>query len=64
MMPGKNGFYVCREVKSNLRTCLIPVVLITALSDSESRIEGIKSGADDSSVALWIRMKCWRAKTI
>jgi putative two-component system response regulator len=47
MMPHLNGFEVCQKIKSNPKTYLIPVVLITALSDKQDRIEGIKAGADD-----------------
>jgi putative two-component system response regulator len=47
MMPLLNGFEVCKKIKSNPETYLIPVVLITALSDKQDRIEGIKAGADD-----------------
>lgn len=47
MMPHLNGFEVCRKIKSNPETYLIPVVLITALSDKQDRIEGINAGADD-----------------
>jgi putative two-component system response regulator len=47
MMPKLSGFEICEKIKSNPETCLIPVVLITALSEKEDRIEGIKAGADD-----------------
>lgn len=47
MMPQLTGFQVCAKIKSNPDTYLIPVILITALSDKQDRIEGIKSGADD-----------------
>jgi putative two-component system response regulator len=47
LMPGESGFEVCREIKSNPLTYLIPVVFVTALSDKESRIRGIHAGADD-----------------
>jgi len=47
MMPHLNGFEVCEKIKTNPETYLIPVVLITALSDKQDRIEGIKAGADD-----------------
>src|ERR1700686_510883 len=47
MMPHLTGFAVCEKIKANPETYLIPVVLITALSDKQDRIEGIKSGADD-----------------
>lgn len=47
MMPRLNGFEVCEKIKSNPDTCLIPVIMITALSDKHDRLEGIKAGADD-----------------
>src|ERR1700719_4550629 len=47
MMPRLNGFEACEKIKNNPATCLIPVVLVTALSDKQDRIEGIKAGADD-----------------
>jgi putative two-component system response regulator len=47
MMPHLNGFEVCEKIKANPETYLIPVVLITSLSDKQDRIEGIRVGADD-----------------
>src|SRR5260370_16208002 len=47
MMPRLNGFEACERIKNNPATCLIPVVLVTALSDKQDRIKGIKAGADD-----------------
>lgn len=47
MMPRLNGFQVCEKIKVNPDTYLIPVILITALSDKPDRIEGIRVGADD-----------------
>ena len=47
MMPQLTGFQVCERIKSNPDTYLIPVILITALSGKQDRIEGIRSGADD-----------------
>jgi putative two-component system response regulator len=47
MMPGLNGFEVCREIKHHPATRLTPVVLITGLTDSHDRIQGINAGADD-----------------
>lgn len=47
VMPGMNGFEVCRQIKATLETRLTPVVLITGLSATEDRIQGINAGADD-----------------
>jgi putative two-component system response regulator len=46
-MPGIDGIEVCRRLKSDPKTRLIPVVLITTLTASEDRIRGIEAGADD-----------------
>jgi putative two-component system response regulator len=47
MMPHPHGFEVCERIKSNKDTCLTPVILITALSNTEDRVRGITAGADD-----------------
>lgn len=47
MMPGMDGFEVCRRLKNDEQTRLIPVVFITALNDTRSRIMGIEAGGDD-----------------
>src|ERR1700684_4500000 len=47
MMPRLTGFQACEKIKNNPDTYLIPVILITALSDKQDRIEGIRMGADD-----------------
>lgn len=47
MMPGMDGFEVCRRLKEDEQTRLIPVVFITALNDRRSRIMGIEVGGDD-----------------
>jgi putative two-component system response regulator len=46
-MPGIDGFEVCRRLKSDPATRLLPVLLITSLTASEDRIRGIEAGADD-----------------
>ncbi len=47
MMPVKDGFEACREIKSDPKTTQIPVVMLTAKVESEDVIKGIESGADD-----------------
>jgi putative two-component system response regulator len=47
LMPGMTGLEVCRRIKATPETRLTPVVLITGLSDTEDRIQGINAGADD-----------------
>ena len=47
VMPGKSGYELCREIKANPATRLIPFVLITGLTDRQDRVLGIESGADD-----------------
>jgi cyclic di-GMP phosphodiesterase len=47
MMPEVDGFEACRAIKQDPRTRLIPVVLVTALDDTASRLRGIEAGADD-----------------
>jgi len=46
-MPGLNGFEVCRRVKTNPFTARIPVLMLTAQSTVESKVEGFAAGADD-----------------
>jgi len=47
MMPLMDGFTVCRILKGNDETRLIPIVIMTALDGLEDRIQGIEAGADD-----------------
>ena len=47
MMPGMNGFEVCRHLRADKILAEIPVIMVTALDDRDSRIEGIEAGADD-----------------
>jgi len=47
IMPGKSGYELCRELKADTSTRLIPLVMITGLTDREDKIRGIEAGADD-----------------
>jgi cyclic di-GMP phosphodiesterase len=47
MMPRMDGFEVCRHLKSDNRTILIPIVMVTALTAVQERIKGLEVGADD-----------------
>ncbi|HYY17035.1 MAG TPA: response regulator, partial [Gammaproteobacteria bacterium] len=47
MMPGMDGIEVCRRLKDNDETRLIPIVIMTALNQPEDKIRGIEAGADD-----------------
>ncbi|MBI3268824.1 MAG: response regulator [Planctomycetes bacterium] len=47
MMPGMDGFQVCRKLRAEEATRLVPIVLVTALHETQDRIQGIEAGADD-----------------
>jgi putative two-component system response regulator len=47
MMPRMDGFDLCKKIKSERNTRLIPVVLLTGLGSTEDRVMGIEAGADD-----------------
>lgn len=47
MMPELDGFETCRRLKNNPATRHIPVVMVTALSDTADRVRGLEAGADD-----------------
>lgn len=63
VMPGMDGFEVCRRLKQNPRTAHIPVVMITALDQPSDRVAGLEAGADDfltkpvNEIALITRVK-------
>lgn len=63
MMPGMDGFEVCKRIKSNPATAHLPVVMVTALDQVSDRVQGLEAGADDfltkpvNDVALFARVR-------
>jgi len=63
LMPGVDGFEVCRRLKANETTAFIPIIIVTALSDFQHRLQGIEVGADEfltkpfNSLELVIRVR-------
>ena len=47
MMPGMSGYDVCRKIRANVATAMLPVVMVTALDPVQERVKGIDAGADD-----------------
>jgi putative two-component system response regulator len=47
VMPRRDGYETCRALKENAATRLIPIVLVTSLSDSADKVRGLEAGADD-----------------
>jgi two-component system cell cycle response regulator len=63
MMPGMDGFEVCRRLKSDPKTQHIPVIMVTALDQPSDKVQGLEAGADDfltkpvDDIALITRVK-------
>jgi two-component system cell cycle response regulator len=63
MMPGMDGFEVCKRIKANPQIAHIPVVMVTALTDASDRVRGLQAGADDflskpvNDIALMARVR-------
>ncbi len=47
MMPGMDGFEVCRRLKAEAFSAHLPVVMVTALQDTQNRVQALEAGADD-----------------
>ena len=47
MMPGMSGYDVCRKIRQNAATAVLPVIMVTALDPTQERVKGIDAGADD-----------------
>jgi class 3 adenylate cyclase len=47
MMPGMSGYDVCRKLRQNPATAMLPVIMVTALDPTQERVKGIEAGADD-----------------
>ncbi|WP_228043098.1 response regulator [Desmonostoc muscorum] len=47
MMPGMDGFQTCQRIKANAKTQNIPIIFITALSESVNKVTGFELGAVD-----------------
>lgn len=47
MMPGMDGYEVCRRIRQNPRTARLPVVMVTALDNASDRAAGLAAGAND-----------------
>jgi class 3 adenylate cyclase len=47
MMPGLSGYEVCRKLREDPATAMLPIVMVTALDPGQERVKGIEAGADD-----------------
>ena len=47
MMPGMDGFEVCRKMKADPNLAHVPIIMLTALEENRNRLRGLKAGADD-----------------
>ena len=63
MMPNMDGYEVCERLKASPKTRHVPVVMVTALSDTAERVRGLEAGADDfltkpvNDIALFARVR-------
>jgi PAS domain S-box-containing protein/putative nucleotidyltransferase with HDIG domain len=47
MMPGLDGLEICRRLRADMRTAEMPIIMVTAFDDNETRLAGLMAGADD-----------------
>jgi len=47
LLPGMDGYSVCRKIREDARYAMLPVVMVTALDGREERVQGLDAGADD-----------------
>ena len=47
VMPGMSGYEVCKKIREDLATGVLPVVMVTALDPAQERLKGLEAGADD-----------------
>ena len=47
MLPGMDGLEVCRRLRANSLLAEVPIIMVTALDDRDTRLQGIMAGADD-----------------
>ena len=63
MMPGMDGYEVASQLKGNATTANIPIIMLTALSESEARVSGLETGAEEflskpvEHIELWLRVR-------
>jgi twitching motility two-component system response regulator PilH len=53
VMPGKNGFSLCRQIRSDARFSRVPVILVTSKNQPSDRFWGLKQGASEYLVKPW-----------
>jgi len=47
VMPEMSGYEVCRKIRDNAASAMLPIIMVTALDPTEERVKGIEAGADD-----------------
>ncbi|MGY2330633.1 EAL domain-containing response regulator [Pseudomonas sp. SDT2931_S440] len=63
MMPGMDGYEVANQLKGNQATANIPIIMLSALSESSARLSGLETGAEEfiskpvERVELWLRVR-------